>query len=90
MLDSRHMRVLAVETSSLAGGVALLAIARALNALKLDPDMQVGVEIFKRALEDIATTVTDSETGASHRRYIQDRTVIEDTESSVDLVTRGW
>jgi len=24
MLDSRHMRVLAVETSSLAGGVALL------------------------------------------------------------------
>ena len=44
----------------------------------------------KRALEDIATTVTDSETGASHRRYIQDRTVIEDTESSVDLVTRGW
>jgi chaperonin GroEL len=34
------------------GGVALLAIARALNALKLDPDMQVGVEIFKRALEE--------------------------------------
>jgi hypothetical protein len=44
----------------------------------------------KRALEDIATTVTDGGTGASHRRYIQDRTVIEDTESSVDLVTRGW
>jgi cellulose synthase (UDP-forming) len=44
----------------------------------------------KRALEDIATTVTDPETGASHRRFIQDRTVIEDTESSVDLVTRGW
>jgi cellulose synthase (UDP-forming) len=44
----------------------------------------------KRALQDIATTVTDPETGASHRRYIQDRTVIEDTESSVDLVKRGW
>ena len=44
----------------------------------------------KRALEDIATTVTDRETGASHQRFIQDRTVIEDTESSVDLVTRGW
>ena len=44
----------------------------------------------KRALEDIATTATDSETGASHRRFIQDRTVIEDTESSVDLVRRGW
>jgi cellulose synthase/poly-beta-1,6-N-acetylglucosamine synthase-like glycosyltransferase len=24
------------------------------------------------------------------RRYIQDRTVIEDTESSVDLVAKGW
>jgi cellulose synthase (UDP-forming) len=44
----------------------------------------------KRALEDIATTVTDPETRASHRRFIQDRTVIEDTESSVDLVMRGW
>jgi cellulose synthase/poly-beta-1,6-N-acetylglucosamine synthase-like glycosyltransferase len=44
----------------------------------------------KRALEDIATTVTNPETGASHRRYIQDRTVIEDTESSVDLVRQGW
>jgi cellulose synthase (UDP-forming) len=44
----------------------------------------------KRALEDIAIAVTDRETGASHPRYIQDRTVIEDTESSVDLVTRGW
>src|SRR5919108_5800110 len=44
----------------------------------------------KRALEDIATTATDPDTGASHRRFIQDRTVIEDTESSVDLVARGW
>ena len=34
------------------GGVALLAAARALDELKLDPDMQVGVEIFKRALEE--------------------------------------
>ena len=34
------------------GGVALLAAARALNDLHLDPDMQVGVEIFKRALEE--------------------------------------
>ena len=34
------------------GGVALLAAARALDALKLEPDMQVGVEIFKRALEE--------------------------------------
>ena len=34
------------------GGVALLAAARALDALKPEPDMQVGVEIFKRALEE--------------------------------------
>jgi cellulose synthase/poly-beta-1,6-N-acetylglucosamine synthase-like glycosyltransferase len=44
----------------------------------------------RRALEDIATTVVDERTGATHVRYIQDRTVIEDTESSVDLVERGW
>ena len=42
----------------------------------------------KRALEDIA--VTDTERGFSITRYIQDRTVIEDTESSVDMVLRGW
>jgi chaperonin GroEL len=34
------------------GGVSLLSAARALDALKLDPDQQVGVEIFKRALEE--------------------------------------
>jgi chaperonin GroEL len=34
------------------GGVALLTAARALSALKLDPDQQVGVEILKRALEE--------------------------------------
>jgi len=34
------------------GGVALLAAARALNDLYLEPDLQVGVEIFKRALEE--------------------------------------
>ena len=42
----------------------------------------------KRALEDIA--VTDVERGFTITRYIQDRTVIEDTESSVDMVLRGW
>lgn len=44
----------------------------------------------KRALEDIVTTVEDERTGQRHLSYIQDRTVIEDTESSVDLVQRGW
>src|ERR671935_1142743 len=34
------------------GGVALLAAARALDSVKLDPDQQVGVEILKRALEE--------------------------------------
>src|SRR5205823_2499992 len=34
------------------GGVALIAAARALESLKLDPDQQVGGEILKRALEE--------------------------------------
>lgn len=42
----------------------------------------------KAALEDIA--ITQTERGFPLRLYIQDRTVIEDTESSVDLVEKGW
>jgi hypothetical protein len=42
----------------------------------------------KSALEDVATE--DIERGFRITRYIQDRTVIEDTESTVDLVSRGW
>jgi len=42
----------------------------------------------KSALEDIVTVTR--ERGFEVRCYIQDRTVIEDTESSVDLVDRGW
>jgi len=42
----------------------------------------------KTALEDIVTV--SRERGFEVRSYIQDRTVIEDTESSVDLVDRGW
>ena len=42
----------------------------------------------KRALEDVA--VDDVERGYPIRKFIQDRTVIEDTESSVDLIERGW
>jgi chaperonin GroEL len=34
------------------GGVALLAAARALDKLKVDGDLQIGVEIVKRALEE--------------------------------------
>ncbi len=42
----------------------------------------------KRALEDIAQM--DRERGFPITRFILDRTVIEDTESSIDLVNRGW
>ncbi len=42
----------------------------------------------KAALEDIVTE--HEERGYPIRKYIQDRTVIEDTESSIDLADRGW
>jgi cellulose synthase/poly-beta-1,6-N-acetylglucosamine synthase-like glycosyltransferase len=44
--------------------------------------------IRKNALEDIVETEWVG--GFEIRRYIQDRTVIEDTESSVDLGLHGW
>lgn len=42
----------------------------------------------KRALDDIAQT--SLENGWPITRYIRDRTVIEDTESSLDLLIGGW
>jgi len=42
----------------------------------------------KRALEDIVEI--DYEGAWEIRRYIQDRTVIEDTESTIDLGANGW
>jgi cellulose synthase (UDP-forming) len=42
----------------------------------------------KEALDDIVTY--EQERGFTIAKYIQDRTVIEDTESSVDLLVRGW
>lgn len=44
--------------------------------------------IRKKALEDIVET--ERKGGYEIKRYIQDRTVIEDTESSVDLALHGW
>jgi cellulose synthase/poly-beta-1,6-N-acetylglucosamine synthase-like glycosyltransferase len=44
--------------------------------------------IRKPALEDIVET--EMVGGFEVRRYVQDRTVIEDTESSVDLGLHGW
>ena len=42
----------------------------------------------KRALEDIEEIEYKGE--FQIRRYISDRTVIEDTESTIDLAARGW
>lgn len=42
----------------------------------------------KTALNDIR--VVENERGFPIARYIQDRTVIEDTESTVDLIAKGW
>ena len=44
--------------------------------------------IRKVALNDIAQSEWSG--GFEIRRFIQDRTVIEDTESSIDLTARGW
>ncbi|MCC6494652.1 MAG: glycosyltransferase [Propionibacteriaceae bacterium] len=44
--------------------------------------------IRKQALEDIVEVETVG--GFPIKTYIQDRTVIEDTESSIDLGTHGW
>ena len=44
--------------------------------------------IRKRALEDIEEV--ENVGGFEIKRYVQDRTVIEDTESSIDLGTHGW
>jgi hypothetical protein len=44
--------------------------------------------VRKTALDDIAES--DTERGHPIWRYIQDHTVIEDTESTVDLISRGW
>lgn len=42
----------------------------------------------RAALDDIA--VIEDENGRPIKRYIQDRTVIEDTESTIDLIDKGW
>jgi cellulose synthase (UDP-forming) len=42
----------------------------------------------RAALEDIVES--ELERGFPVKRYIQDRTVIEDTESTMDLVVKGW
>lgn len=55
-----------------------------------DAEYWVGANALLRhqALVDIRTTTT--ERGFEVARYIQDRTVIEDTESTIDLMDAGW
>ncbi|RJQ46298.1 MAG: glycosyl transferase [Gammaproteobacteria bacterium] len=55
-----------------------------------DATYWVGANALLRvsALRDIVCD--DSERGFPVKKFIQDRTVIEDTESSVGLVARGW
>lgn len=55
-----------------------------------DATYWVGANAMLRrtALEDIRTV--ERERGFEVVRFIQDRTVIEDTESSIDLIERGW
>ncbi len=43
--------------------------------------------IRKQALNDIAEPIAGQ---PIMKQYIQDRTVIEDTESSIDLINKGW
>ena len=56
MLDSRHMRVLAVETSSLAGGVALLDDARLVAEYLLD----VSLTHSERLMSAVDRVLTDA------------------------------
>jgi hypothetical protein len=55
-----------------------------------DATFWVGANAVLRmsAIRSIATT--DTERGWPIERFIQDRTVIEDTESSIDLAASGW
>lgn len=55
-----------------------------------DATYWVGANALLRrtALQELVTYV--EERGHRVPRFIQDRTVIEDTESSIDLVSRGW
>lgn len=57
---------------------------------KHDATFWVGANavIRKKALDELCEE--EDEAGFRIRRYIKDRTVIEDTESSIDLRARGW
>jgi cellulose synthase (UDP-forming) len=50
----------------------------------------VGANAILRVRALDAIKETDTERGFPIARYIQDRTVIEDTESTIDLLQKGW
>ncbi|MEM7112412.1 MAG: glycosyltransferase family 2 protein [Chloroflexota bacterium] len=61
-----------------------------LGLTKYDATFWVGANavIRKTALNQIKETFTEA--GFTMQRYVSDRTVIEDTESSIDLRAQGW
>ncbi len=59
--DAMHATKAAVEEGIVAGGgVALLRCQKVLEGLKLDGDMQIGVNIIKRALEEPLRQIADN------------------------------
>ena len=74
----------------IAGATTDLQHLHHLGKTHFDATFWVGANaiIRRTALDDIVTTTT--ERGFAIRTFIQDRTVIEDTESSMDLAARGW
>lgn len=50
----------------------------------------VGANALARRSALDAIVEFEVERGFAIRRYIQDRTVIEDSESTIDLVSKGW
>jgi chaperonin GroEL len=59
--DAMHATRAAVEEGVVpGGGVALVRAASALDALKLDPEEQVGVKIVRRALEEPARRIASN------------------------------
>ncbi|MDP5181180.1 EAL domain-containing protein [Blastococcus sp. BMG 814] len=100
--QSAHSRVAVVQTpySSFPGSATRLErISGASTDLQhivhqgmtqYDATFWVGANavLRKRALDDIVEVDYDGD--FEIRRYIQDRTVIEDTESTIDLGVHGW
>ena len=102
MEEAQHQRIAVAQTpysafpdppgvlERLAGATTDIQYIIHQGFTRYDATFWVGANalVRKRALEDIA--VDDVERGYPIRKFIQDRTVIEDTESSVDLIERGW